>query len=94
MFYYVLPDEKRIPHDISVPAPAGVETIPTPTAELMLDAATALPDIDIALFAAAVADYRPAVALAGKRAKSAEPWTVALAPTTDIAKRLGAFEAL
>jgi phosphopantothenoylcysteine decarboxylase/phosphopantothenate--cysteine ligase len=76
--------------NLAVLAPPGVETIPTPTAELMLDAATALPDIDIALFAAAVADYRPAVALARKRAKSDEPWTVALEPTTDIAKRLGA----
>src|SRR5579862_363485 len=47
--------------NLAVPVPAGVETIPTPTAELMLDAATALVDIDIALFAAAVADYRPAV---------------------------------
>ena len=76
--------------NLAVPAPSGVEMIPTPTAELMLDAASALPDIDIALFAAAVADYRPAVALARKRAKSDEPWTVALEPTTDIAKRLGA----
>ena len=76
--------------NLAVPAPSGGEMIPTPTAELMLDAASALPDIDIALFAAAVADYRPAVALARKRAKSDEPWTVALEPTTDIAKRLGA----
>jgi phosphopantothenoylcysteine decarboxylase/phosphopantothenate--cysteine ligase len=75
--------------NLAVPVPPGIETIPTPTAELMLDAATALPDIDIGLFAAAVADYRPAVALARKRAKSDEPWTVALEPTTDIAKRLG-----
>ena len=51
------------------PAPHGVETIPTPTAEAMLDAALALADFDIALLAAAVADYRPAEALAGKRAE-------------------------
>jgi phosphopantothenoylcysteine decarboxylase/phosphopantothenate--cysteine ligase len=76
--------------NLAVPAPAGVETIPTPTAEAMLDAATALVDFDIALFAAAVADYRPAMALARKRTKSDEPWTVELEPTTDIAKRLGA----
>ncbi len=76
--------------NLAIPLPAGVEVIPTPTAELMLDAATALADIDIALFAAAVADYRPAVALARKRAKSDEPWTVALEPTIDIAKQLGA----
>ena len=58
--------------NLAVPAPAGVETIPTPTAETMLDAALALADVDIALLAAAVADYRPAAAIAGKRAKSDE----------------------
>ena len=44
--------------NLAVPAPAGVETIPTPTAEAMLDAALALADVDVALLAAAVADYR------------------------------------
>ena len=75
--------------NLAVPAPHGVEVIPTPTAEAMLDAALALEDFDIALLAAAVADYRPAVALARKRAKSAEPWTVELEPTRDIARLLG-----
>jgi phosphopantothenoylcysteine decarboxylase/phosphopantothenate--cysteine ligase len=75
--------------NLAVPAPPGVETIPTPTAEAMLDAAVALVDVDIALFAAAVADYRPAVALARKRSKSDEPWTVELEPTADIARRMG-----
>src|SRR5438093_11738811 len=64
--------------NLAVPAPPGVETIPTPTAESMLDAAVALADFDIALLAAAVADYRPAAAIAEKRAKSAETWTVEL----------------
>src|SRR6185369_27554 len=41
--------------NLAVPAPAGVETIPTPTAELMLDAALALEDVDLLLLAAAVA---------------------------------------
>jgi phosphopantothenoylcysteine decarboxylase / phosphopantothenate---cysteine ligase len=75
--------------NLAVPAPAGVETIPTPTAESMLDAALALADFDIALLAAAVADYRPAVASPEKRTKSAETWTVDLEPTADIARRLG-----
>jgi phosphopantothenoylcysteine decarboxylase / phosphopantothenate---cysteine ligase len=75
--------------NLAVPEPYGVETIATPTAEAMLDAAEALADIDIALLAAAVADYRPAAALAGKRTKSDEPWTVELEPTVDIARRLG-----
>jgi phosphopantothenoylcysteine decarboxylase/phosphopantothenate--cysteine ligase len=75
--------------NLAVPAPHGVETIPTPTAETMLEAALALADVDIALLAAAVADYRPAAALPGKRAKSDEPWTLELEPTVDIARRLG-----
>src|SRR5436190_3423960 len=50
--------------NLAVHAPAGVEAIPTPTAESMLDAALALPDFDLALLAAAVADYRPTAALA------------------------------
>jgi phosphopantothenoylcysteine decarboxylase/phosphopantothenate--cysteine ligase len=55
----------------------------------MLDAALALADVDIALLAAAVADYRPAAALSGKRTKGDEGWTVELEPTVDIARRLG-----
>jgi phosphopantothenoylcysteine decarboxylase / phosphopantothenate---cysteine ligase len=75
--------------NLAVPAPEGVETIPTPTAETMLDAALALADVDVALLAAAVADYRPSAALAGKRAKSGDAWTVELEPTVDVARRLG-----
>src|SRR3954468_16712571 len=69
--------------NLAVDPPAGVETIPTPTADAMLDASLALPDVDIVLMAAAVADYRPAKALATKRAKDEQPWAVELAPTTD-----------
>jgi phosphopantothenoylcysteine decarboxylase/phosphopantothenate--cysteine ligase len=76
--------------NLAVPAPPGVETIPTPTAEAMRDAALALPDVDVLLLAAAVADYRPAEALAGKRAKDERGWTVELEPTDDIAWLLGA----
>src|SRR5437660_9301315 len=72
--------------NLSVEPPHGVETLPTPTAESMLTAALALPDVDIALLAAAVADYRPAEALAGKRAKDERGWTLELEPTDDIAK--------
>jgi phosphopantothenoylcysteine decarboxylase/phosphopantothenate--cysteine ligase len=75
--------------NLAVPAPAGVEVIPTPTAESMFDAALALPDVDVLLLAAAVADYTPTEPLATKRAKDAETWTVALAPTEDVARALG-----
>src|SRR5436305_2655985 len=55
--------------NLAVDAPHGIETIPTPTAEAMRDAALALPDVDVWLLAAAVADYRPTEAMAGKRPK-------------------------
>jgi phosphopantothenoylcysteine decarboxylase/phosphopantothenate--cysteine ligase len=75
--------------NLAVPAPHGVEVIPTPTAESMLDAAVALVDVDVALLAAAVADYAPAAPLAGKRPKDEHGWTVDLEPTADIARTLG-----
>ena len=75
--------------NLAVEVPFGIETIPTPTAESMRDAALALPDVDVLLLAAAVADYRPAEALAGKRAKDGQGWTLELEPTDDIAKALG-----
>jgi phosphopantothenoylcysteine decarboxylase/phosphopantothenate--cysteine ligase len=76
--------------NLALPAPHGVETIPTPTADAMRDAALALPDVDVLLLAAAVADYRPAEALTGKRPKDDHGWTLELAPTDDIAQLLGA----
>ncbi len=75
--------------NLAVAVPRGVEAIPTPTAESMLDAALALPDVDVALLAAAVADYRPAETLAGKRPKDGNTWAVELEPTPDVARSLG-----
>ena len=75
--------------NLAIPAPRGVETIPTPTAELMRDAALALPDVDVVLLAAAVADYRPAETLSAKRPKDDQGWSLELAPTDDIARLLG-----
>jgi phosphopantothenoylcysteine decarboxylase / phosphopantothenate---cysteine ligase len=75
--------------NLAVDVPYGIEMIPTPTAESMRDAALALPDVDVLLLAAAVADYRPAEALAGKRSKDDQSWTLELQPTDDIAKALG-----
>jgi phosphopantothenoylcysteine decarboxylase/phosphopantothenate--cysteine ligase len=43
----------------------------------------------VLLLAAAVADYRPAEALTGKRTKDDRAWTLELQPTDDIAKALG-----
>jgi phosphopantothenoylcysteine decarboxylase/phosphopantothenate--cysteine ligase len=75
--------------NLGVEAPAGVEVVSTPTAESMLAAAGDHDGSDVALLAAAVADYRPAGVLETKRAKSADPWVLELEPTTDIARVLG-----
>jgi phosphopantothenoylcysteine decarboxylase/phosphopantothenate--cysteine ligase len=74
--------------NLSVAPPAGVEVVATPTAEAMLDVASST-EFDVALLAAAVADYRPVEALAGKRPKRNEQWTLELEPTADIARLLG-----
>jgi len=70
-------------------APMRVERVET--AAQLLDATVAhAAQADIVVMAAAVADYRPAEAIAGKRSKDAEGWTIELEPTVDILARLGA----
>jgi phosphopantothenoylcysteine decarboxylase / phosphopantothenate---cysteine ligase len=75
--------------NLAVPAPSGVHVVDTPTAADMLEAARQHADADLVLMAAAVADYRPAVAMSAKRPKSADSWNVELEPTTDIIRTLG-----
>src|SRR5947199_7661110 len=70
--------------NLAVPPPRGVEVVQTPTAAAMLDAALARDDADIVLMAAAVADYRPADRLEGKRPKDDREWQVTLEPTIDV----------
>jgi phosphopantothenoylcysteine decarboxylase / phosphopantothenate---cysteine ligase len=76
--------------NLQVPPPEGVEVVPTPTAADLRREALSRSDADVVLMAAAVSDYRPAEALAGKRPKDGEPWTVDLVPTADVALALGA----
>ena len=76
--------------NLLVPAPAGVDVVPVPTAADLRREALAREDADVILMAAAVSDYRPAESVATKRPKSAEPWTVELVPTADVARALGA----
>ena len=76
--------------NLTVAPPVGVEVVETPTAadlerEALLRGASA----DVVVKAAAVADYRPAEALAAKRPKDASTWTVELEPTTDVLQALG-----
>ena len=73
----------------SVPPPQGVHVVETPTAADLAREALARADADVVLMAAAVADYRPAERAAGKRDKSAGPWTVTLEPTEDVLAELG-----
>jgi phosphopantothenoylcysteine decarboxylase/phosphopantothenate--cysteine ligase len=76
--------------NLAVAAPRGVELVETPTAaELAEQALARSGDADVVIMAAAVADYRPAAALATKRPKDREGWTVELEPTTDVLATLG-----
>ena len=72
----------------TVPPPPGVEVVETPTAADLAREALARDDADVVLMAAAVADYRPSARVDGKRAKSAEPWTITLEPTEDVLAEL------
>jgi phosphopantothenoylcysteine decarboxylase/phosphopantothenate--cysteine ligase len=77
--------------NLAVAPPAGVELVETPTAaDLEREALVRGAAADVVVMAAAVADYRPAEALAGKRPKDRSIWTVELEPTTDVLARLGA----
>jgi len=77
--------------NIAVPAPEGVEVVETPTAaDLEREALARAAEADVIVMAAAVADYRPAVAIAAKRPKDAETWTLELEPTTDVLAAVGA----
>ncbi|HJQ49956.1 MAG TPA: bifunctional phosphopantothenoylcysteine decarboxylase/phosphopantothenate--cysteine ligase CoaBC [Gaiellaceae bacterium] len=76
--------------NLAVPAPAGVEVVDTPTAaDLEREAIARGAEADVVVMAAAVADYRPAEALAAKRPKDTATWTLELEPTTDVLSALG-----
>jgi phosphopantothenoylcysteine decarboxylase/phosphopantothenate--cysteine ligase len=77
--------------NLSVAPPVGVDVIETQTAaDLEREALARGAVADVVVMAAAVADYRPAEALATKRPKDAAGWTVELEPTTDVLEALGA----
>jgi phosphopantothenoylcysteine decarboxylase / phosphopantothenate---cysteine ligase len=72
--------------NIDLPPAPGVEEISTPTAREMYQAVMErLPETDILIMAAAVADYQVAEGAAGgKISKSREDLAISLEPTTDI----------
>jgi len=77
--------------NLAVPAPPDVELVDTPTSsDLEREALARAGDADVVIMAAAVADYRPAEALAAKRPKDRAAWAVELEPTTDVLAAIGA----
>jgi phosphopantothenoylcysteine decarboxylase / phosphopantothenate---cysteine ligase len=76
--------------NLAVPAPAGVELVETPAAaDLEREALARAVEADVVVMAAAVADYRPAEAIAAKRPKDTAAWTLELEPTADVLSALG-----
>jgi phosphopantothenoylcysteine decarboxylase/phosphopantothenate--cysteine ligase len=76
--------------NLAMRAPAGVELVETPTAaDLEREALARAAEADVVVMAAAVADYRPAEALASKRPKDTATWTLELEPTADVLSALG-----
>src|SRR5260221_751904 len=69
--------------NLAVAAPPGVELVRTPTAsELETEALARAVEADVVIMAAAVADYRPAEALATKPPKDRSGWSLQPEPTT------------
>jgi len=84
-------DVTLVAANIAVPAPPSVEVVQAPTAaDLEREVLARVDDADAVVMAAAVADYRPAEIVAGKRGKDGATWTVDLEPTTDVLRTLGA----
>ena len=67
----------------SLPAHHAVKVVEVETAQQMLDAVAGV-DAEVAVMAAAVADFRPAEAHHGKLARATAPDSIDLAPTPDI----------
>jgi phosphopantothenoylcysteine decarboxylase / phosphopantothenate---cysteine ligase len=75
--------------NLAVAPPEGVEVVAAPTAADLARETLARADADVVLMAAAVADYRPAEPVEGKRAKDRSQWNVTLEPTADVLAELG-----
>lgn len=75
---------------VELAAPEGVDFVPVVTGGDMLVACRKhFETCDVAVMAAAVCDYRPAVRMSGKAPKSTESHSVVLEPTEDICATLG-----
>ena len=67
----------------------GIAVVETPTAADVARESLARSGADVVLMAAAVADYRPAEEVDGKRPKDGRDWQIKLVPTVDVAQQLG-----
>lgn len=75
------------------PASGGIDTVNVVSASEMADQTIKhFKDCDIAVLAAAVADYTPVSVSGGKMKKENEDLTISLKPTTDIAAKLGSMK--
>jgi len=82
-------DVTLVASNLAVAPPEQVEVVQAPTADDLAREVLARADADVIVMAAAVADYRPAESIPGKRPKDAETWTVELEPTQDVLSELG-----
>jgi phosphopantothenoylcysteine decarboxylase/phosphopantothenate--cysteine ligase len=79
--------------NLAVPPPEGVEVVAAPSAaDVEREARNRAGAADVVVMAAAVADYRPAERIDGKRAKTNDTWQVELEPTVDVLALLGRTE--
>ena len=77
----------------AAPQQSGIEVVPVETAQQMADAAWKhAGDVDVAVMAAAVADFRPATPQDGKLRRSDGPPAIDLEPTPDILAGIAAME--
>ena len=76
--------------NLTVPSPAGVDVVDTPTAADLEREALGRADADVILMAAAVADYRATAPSTTKRSKDGSAWAVELEPTADVLAAIGA----
>jgi phosphopantothenoylcysteine decarboxylase/phosphopantothenate--cysteine ligase len=76
--------------NLTVPPPAGVDVVVTPTvSDLAREALARADEADVVLMAAAPADYAPSAPRSDKRPKDERVWTLELEPTTDVMRELG-----
>lgn len=76
-------------HKDYLPRRSGIDLVPVTSAEEMFEAArTSFKAADLAIFAAAVADYQPAAKTSEKKGKKTGDWSLKLTSTPDIAKTL------